>query len=360
LGGADQDRANNVALDASGSIYITGNTLSNDFPMALPFQSTRRGVRDAFVTKVKFGRGVVSSSYIGGNGNDNGEGIAVKGNFIYVGGDTASTNLLTTAGVVKPTSNNDDGFVAKILDTRLDSVGVFRPSSIFTVTQSITNVVAQNATFTGGLAGAKGVSGDWNGDGIDTIGSFTDGVWKIRNSNFPIINPPFGGGIITINFGSPGDLPIAGDWNNDGIDSPGVYRPSTGQFFLTNSNLANPPVDVTITFGIGEDLPVAGDWNADGFDSVGVFRPSAGQFFLTDDNVLTPSIDQTLFFGISGDLPTAGDWNGNGVDTIGVWRPSTTEFFLTNDNVNISNVFLFGQINTDQPIAGDWDGRPLP
>lgn len=228
------------------------------------------------------------------------------------------------------------------------------------MTQSITNVVAQNATFTGGLAGASGVSGDWNGDGIDTIGSFTNGVWKIRNSNFPIINPPFGGGILTINFGSTGDLPIVGDWNNDGIDSPGVYRPSTGQFFLTNSNLANPPVEITVIFGIGEDLPVAGDWNADGFDSVGVFRPSAGQFFLTDDNVLTPNIDQTLFFGIAGDLPTAGDWNGNGVDTIGVWRPATTEFFLTNDNINISNVFLFGQINTDQPIAGDWDGRPLP
>lgn len=132
LGGADQDRANNVALDQGGSIYVTGSTLSNDFPIALPFQSTRRGVRDAFVAKIKFGRGVVSSSYLGGNGNDNGEGIAVKGNFIYVGGDTASTNLLTTAGVVKQSSDNDDGFVAKILDTGLDSVGTFRPSSTFT------------------------------------------------------------------------------------------------------------------------------------------------------------------------------------------------------------------------------------
>ena len=360
LGGADQDRANNVALDQGGSIYVTGSTLSNDFPMALPFQSTRRGVRDAFVAKIKFGRGVVSSSYIGGNGNDTGEGIAVKGNFIYVGGDTASTNLLTTSGVVKATTDNSDGFVAKILDTRLDSVGVFRPSSTFTVTQSITNVVAQNATFTGGLAGAKGVSGDWNGDGIDTIGSFSNGTWKIRNSNFPIINPPFGGGILTINFGQAGDLPVVGDWNNDGVDSPGVYRPSAGQFLLTNSTLADPPVEITVTFGIAEDLPVGGDWNADGFDSVGVFRPSAGQFFLTDDNVLTPNIDQVFSFGTNGDLPTAGDWNGNGVDTVGVWRPATTEFFLTNDNINISNVFLFGQINTDQPLAGDWDGRPLP
>jgi hypothetical protein len=356
LGGADQDGANNVALDASGSIYITGNTLSNDFPMALPFQAARRGLRDAFVAKVKFGRGVVSSSYLGGNGNDFAEGIAVKGNFIYVGGRTASTNLLTTAGVVKQATDSADGFVAKILDTRLDSVGVFRLASTFILTQSITTVVPVNANLTANLAGAKGVSGDWNGDGIDTIGSFTDGTWRVRDANFPfIVLPPK-----TITFGQAGDLPVVGDWNNDRIDTPGVYRPSTGQFLLTNSTSTIPPVEITVIFGIAEDLPIGGDWNADGFDSVGVFRPSSGQFFLTDDNVLTPNIDQTFFFGTTGDLPTAGDWNGNGVDTVGVWRPSTTEFFLTNDNINISNVFLFGQINTDQPIAGDWDGRPLP
>ena len=365
LGGADQDEGTDVAPGSGGTIFVTGSTLSSNFPLALPFQSTLRGQRDAFVVKVRFGTnnnpGVSSASYLGGVGSDQGRGIAVRGNFIFLVGSTASNNLLTTGGVIKPTSGanatNTDGFVAKILDTRLDSVGVFRPASTFILTQSIANVVPSTVNQTTSLAGELGVAGDWNGDGVDTIGSFTDGVWKYRNSNFVT---GYATTPVSVNFGSPGDLPIAGDWNNDGIDTPGVYRPSTGQFFLTNSTAANPPVDVTVVFGIGEDLPVAGDWNADGFDSVGVFRPSAGQFFLTDDNVLTPNIDQTIFFGISGDLPTAGDWNGNGVDTVGVYRPSTTEFFLTNDNVNISNVFLFGQINTDQPIAGDWDGRPLP
>lgn len=365
LGGADQEEGTDVVTGNGGTIYVTGSTLSNNFPLALPFQSTLRGQRDAFVVKVRFGvnndPGVSSASYLGGVGNDQGRGIAVRGNFIFLAGSSASNNLLTTGGVIKPTSTanatNTDGFVAKILDTRLDSVGVFRPASTFVLTQSITNVVPQTVNQTNSLAGQRGVAGDWNGDGVDTIGSFTDGVWKYRNSNFVT---GYATTPVSVNFGSPGDLPIAGDWNNDGIDTPGVYRPSTGQFFLTNSTAANPPVDITVVFGIGEDLPVAGDWNADGIDSVGVFRPSAGQFFLTDDNVQTPNIDQTFFFGVAGDLPTAGDWNGNGVDTIGVWRPATTEFFLTNDNVNISNVFLFGQINTDQPIAGDWDGRPLP
>lgn len=363
LGGADQDEANNITLGRGGQIYVTGQTLSNDFPMALPFQAARRGLRDAFVTKLAFGRGVISSSFLGGNGNDFGDGIAVRGNSIFVVGRTESNNLLTTNGVIKSTSTanstNPDGFVAKILDTRLESVGVFRPATTFILTQSITNVAGQNATFTTGLSGARGVSGDWDGDGIDTIGSFTNGTWKIRNSNFPIINPPFGGGISTINFGQAGDLPVVGDWNNDGIDTIAVFRPSTGQFFATNSLVANPPVDFTVTFGQNGDLPVAGDWNGDGVDTMGVYSPGTGQFFLTNTNDFNASIDLTTFFGVAEDLPFAGDFNGDGIDTISVWRPSVVTFFITNDNTSLATAFPFGAAG-DQPIAGDWDGRPLP
>ena len=112
-------------------------------------------------------------------------------------------------------------------------------------------------------------------------------------------------------------------------------------------------------FGLAGDLPVAGDWDGDGIDTIGVFRPSVGQFFLTNSTAASPTIDANFFFGNNGDLPFAGDFNGDGIDTISVWRQSTTEFFISNDNVNFLQPFLFGAA-TDQPIAGDWDGRPLP
>lgn len=359
LGGADKDNANNVALDSTGSIYVTGNTTSNDFPMALPFQATRAGVKDAFVIKLKFGRGIISSSYLGGNGNDNGDGIAIKGNFIYVVGDTASTNLATTAQLpfapIKATTNNADGFAAKILDTQLDSVGVFRPNITFQITQSITNLTTQTLPFTSPLSGTRGVSGDFDGDGIDSTGTFTNGAWKVRNVNFPIGNIP----ATTFNFGLAGDLPIVGDWDGDGVDTAGTFRPSTGQFFLTNTTNAQA-VNVTQQFGVAGDLPIAGDWNSDGIDTIGVFRPSKGQFFLTNSQAANPTIDFVAFFGNNLDLPVAGDFDGNGADTIGTWRTTTAEFFLSNDNVSIAHQFVFGAINTDQPIVGDWDGRPIP
>ena len=363
LGGADQDQGNAIAVGNGGTLYVSGFTLSNDFPMATPFQATRRGLRDAFVAKIRFGGsnpGVSSSSYLGGNGNDKANGIAVRGNLIYLSGQTDSNNLLTTAGVIKATSaanaTNPDGFVAKILDSRKDTIGTFDPvNTIFGLRNTLSSGPA-DITVDRGIVGDVPVAGDFNGDGIDTVSTFNSGTWKIQNVN---VVSGYSTGPLTVNFGQAGDLPIVGDWNNDGIDTVGVYRPSAGQFFLTNSpaTTVNPPVNVTATFGVAEDLPVSGDWDADGVDSVGVFRPSVGQFFLTNANIAFPTLDVVAFFGTNGDLPVAGDFDGNGVDTIGVWRTSTQEFFLSNDNILIANQFVFGA-GGDRPVVGDWDGKP--
>jgi hypothetical protein len=368
LGGADQDEGDSIAVGNGGTVYVAGSTLSNNFPTAVPFQATRRGLRDAFIAKIRFGvnsnPGVASASYLGGNGNEKANGIAVRGNFIWLSGETQSNNLATTAGVIKQTSapnaTNPDGYVAKILDTRKDTIGTFDPvNTTFDLRNTLT-AGAPDIVVDRGAVGDVGVSGDFNGDGIDTVSTFNNGVWKITNNNVVVSGyqvAPF-----TANFGQAGDLPVVGDWNNDGIDTLGVYRPSAGQFLLSNtpitSNNLSPAVNLTQTFGIAEDLPIAGDWDANGEDSVGVFRPSVGQFFLTNDSDgQFPTIDTVAFFGTNGDLPVGGDWDGDGKDSIGVWRPSTLEFFLSNDNGTINNQFVFGGAG-DRPVIGDWDGKP--
>jgi hypothetical protein len=52
LGGSVYDTASGIAVDSSGNAYVTGQTLSNDFPTANPFQSALAGTRNAFVTKI--------------------------------------------------------------------------------------------------------------------------------------------------------------------------------------------------------------------------------------------------------------------------------------------------------------------
>jgi hypothetical protein len=145
----------------------------------------------------------------------------------------------------------------------------------------------------------------------------------------------------------------------------GIWRPSTGRFHLDTDGSFTWTADVdliTAPFGIPTDHPVAGDWNGDGIDDIGVWRPSTGRFYLDIDGsrTWTAGIDLiTGAFALAMDRPVAGDWNGDGVDDIGIWRPSTGRFHLDTDGsfTWTAGVDLitdpFG-VPTDHPVAGRW------
>jgi uncharacterized repeat protein (TIGR01451 family) len=81
LGGADDDRGYDIACDDAGNVYVTGDTLSTNFPRVNPLQNSRSGAADAFVAKiVDPGAGtpyLEYSTYLGGTGYDAGLGIAL-------------------------------------------------------------------------------------------------------------------------------------------------------------------------------------------------------------------------------------------------------------------------------------------
>jgi hypothetical protein len=96
LGGTSDDSAASVALDALGSAYVTGYTASTDFPVVNPFQ-TNQGATDAFVTKVSpSGSSLAYSTYLGGGAGEQAFGIAVDGSgSAYVTGSTYSSDFPT-------------------------------------------------------------------------------------------------------------------------------------------------------------------------------------------------------------------------------------------------------------------------
>ncbi|MCA1842810.1 MAG: SBBP repeat-containing protein, partial [Actinobacteria bacterium] len=98
LGGADSDKGTGIAVDSSGAAYLTGNTGSANFPVLNAEQPKKDGDFDAFVTKVKpDGSGLVYSTYLGGNGSDGAEAVAVdRAGHAHVVGATASTNFPTS------------------------------------------------------------------------------------------------------------------------------------------------------------------------------------------------------------------------------------------------------------------------
>jgi centrosomal CEP192-like protein/beta-propeller repeat-containing protein len=135
LGGSGDDTGangmQNIAVDPAGNAYIGGVTDSSDFPVtAGAFQAEFAGggpntqcaiAGDAFVTKVNAqGDAVVYSTYLGGNSDDCGEGIAVDASgHAYIAGETLSTDFPVTAGVFQPackscSSGQADTFAAKL------------------------------------------------------------------------------------------------------------------------------------------------------------------------------------------------------------------------------------------------------
>jgi hypothetical protein len=72
---------------------------------------------------------------------------------------------------------------------------------------------------------------------------------------------------------------VSGDFNKDGRDDIGIWRPSEARFHLNiNGALALYP------FGAAGDVPVIGDWDGTGSDNLAVFRPSEGRWHYQYDD----------------------------------------------------------------------------
>ncbi|HUK89898.1 MAG TPA: SBBP repeat-containing protein, partial [Blastocatellia bacterium] len=119
LSGSGNEEGTSIAIDSSGSAYITGNTTSTDFPITPgAFQESLAGDdADAFVTKLKpDGSGVVYSTYLGGSDFNTAKGISVDSSgSAYITGETASTDFPITNGAFRQALSGDtDAFVTKL------------------------------------------------------------------------------------------------------------------------------------------------------------------------------------------------------------------------------------------------------
>ena len=115
------------------------------------------------------------------------------------------------------------------------------------------------------------VTGDWNGNGIRSIGKFVDGHWEVDvngDGRFDLEDETF-------NFGRAGDTPLVGDFNGDGIEEIAVYR--SGVWLIdTDGNRELTATDKSFELGGVADKPVVGDFNGDGIDEPGLYSEKTG------------------------------------------------------------------------------------
>jgi HYDIN/CFA65/VesB-like, Ig-like domain/Beta-propeller repeat/Cep192 domain 4 len=117
LGGSGADEALAIALDGSGNPYIAGYTFSSNFPTQNPFQSSLSGSTDAFVTEIDPGTSsLVFSTYLGGSGSESAQSIAIdSAGSIYVTGETTSSNFPVTNGAFQSQyAGQGDAFITKL------------------------------------------------------------------------------------------------------------------------------------------------------------------------------------------------------------------------------------------------------
>jgi Tol biopolymer transport system component len=248
----------------------------------------------------------------------------------------------------------------------ISTVGVYRPTTGQWLLRTSNSSGNPNLTFTfGGQPGDQPIAGDWNGDGRTDLGIFRGGTFFrgvitattacIRCFPVTTVEP-----MDPLPFGQASDRPIAGDWDLDGIDDVGVYRPNTSTFLLRIEEGSTvipchgcPPQPIirinTTQFGSVGDLPVTGDWDGDGRVTVGVFHD--GVFQVTNDFF---EANGGSVFGSIGDLPLAGDWTGTGSARLGLFHPSTATMSLETKLGEGPDInFTFGSAG-DLPVAGHW------
>ena len=104
--------------------------------------------------------------------------------------------------------------------------------------------------------------------GYDTVGVHRGVSWFLKNTlgaGWPDCAFAYGAGT---------DTPLMGDWNGNGVDTVGVWN--NGHWHLRNTNTGGGASYTPFIYGTGDDTPVAGDWDGDGDDNVGIVRPVGG------------------------------------------------------------------------------------
>jgi hypothetical protein len=128
LGGSGDDSGTGIAVDSSDNAYVTGSTLSPNFPTLNPVQATNAGASDAFITKLNFGgTALVYSTYLGGTKADVGQSIKVdsSGN-AYIAGYTFSSDF----PLANPVQGSNTGSVNAFV-TEIDAAGATLPFSTY-------------------------------------------------------------------------------------------------------------------------------------------------------------------------------------------------------------------------------------
>ena len=383
IGGSGLEQVFDIALDAAGNAFITGETENGTYPTTPgAFDTTYGGsIRDAFVTKLNStGSALTYSTFLGGSSVDQAYGIVLdpSGN-AFITGRMESANYPTTAGAYDTTHNgsrdavvtqlNAAGsaliystfigagtFVDEGLGIALDSSGNVFITGLTANTTFPTTAGAFDTTYNGAVDAIVAKLGDavapgdtpydFDGDGRADVSVFrpSGGIWYLNRST---------AGFGAAQWGISTDKLAPADYDGDGKTDIAVWRESEGNFYILNSSNNSVRVE---NFGLPGDVLTVGDWDGDGKADLSTYRDGPQSTFFYRGSLNNPNGNTTYGpWGTTGDKPMLGDFDGDGKQDAAVFRPSNNVWYIYQSSNNQIRYDFWG-LSTDKFVTADYDG----
>ncbi len=376
LGGNGNDYGNEMKVDAAGNIYVAGNSFSTNFPTVNPIQPANAGGNDAFVSKLNpTGSALIYSTYLGGAANEVGWGLDIDAaGSAYVTGFTLSSNFPTVNAYQPSNAGAQDSFLAKLnpsgsalvystylggsaLDytydvavdagdnayvigltasTNFPTVNPYQPnngggSDVFVTKFNPTGSALVYSTYLGGNSGDVG----W-GIAVDTA-SNAYMMGSTFSSNFPTANP------IQPSYGGSRDVFVT---KLNAAGSALVYSTYLG------GSAFDGPGGVSVD-GAGNAY-VEGDTNSTNFPTANAYQPNnAGQYdiFVTKINAAGTAFIYSTYLGGSG-FEFGGDVAADSAGNAYVTGSTSSTNFPTLDPIQTANAGLSDAFVTRLNAAG--------